>query len=169
MPTIDIPPGAGMEPIPAMVYGMLSAYRPRVAALLQDLTPGQLAQVPPGFNNSLAGLVVHVCQTEAIIAHAFLNRPLDDELTAALRGRPDEVLPRPTAETAASLTARLEASRALVAEGCAALRTADLERTIYWSAGRDVTMRWMLSLLITHQAQHFGQMQILRGHLSTAG
>ncbi|HWI62306.1 MAG TPA: DinB family protein [Symbiobacteriaceae bacterium] len=163
MPTIDISRHADLAAVPAFMLGSLEFGRNRLLAAMKDLTPEQLAKVPAGYGNSIATLALHIAATEVSFAHRIMGKPMTAELEAEypkhLAGTP---LPAPAPETtAAELTARLEKSRGILAEALAALSEADLAREIPMGPDRSATVGWMLAILLGHQSQHYGHIQMI--------
>ncbi len=166
MPKMDAPPPSGLDTAIAVRCVGLDAGQARLLDLLSELGPERLARVPAGLHNSLAALALHVAATEVRMAYRLTGRQPGD-IPAPLRAAylmdgPQSPLPQPQGETAATLRAKAEQARGLLREALASLREADLEREVVMGPERTATVRWMLTLLPSHQLQHFGQMQIIR-------
>lgn len=159
---LDLAVPAGLDPYVAGVVSTLTFARPRMLKVLEGLTPEQLMATAPGFANSLSSLALHVAGYEIVCAHRISGTPVPAEL------KPDFLLDRqgtvPVAEgeTADSLTAKLERSRAHLLAELAKLTAADLEREFGMGPERTGTVRWVLGLLPYHQSEHLGQMILLR-------
>lgn len=157
-----------MDPIVSLAYGQIVSGKNRLTALIQDLTPEQLAERPAGFKNSIASLIVHVCANEINWAHRLLGQPVPDELARDFpRGKPGEPILQPSGETAESLTAKIDRARALLEATFRQIKDADLARE--WPLGpeRTVTSRYGIMGMPTHLSQHFGQMQMIKQHLGS--
>ncbi len=166
MPKMDIQVPAGMGGCVALACAALDSGQARLLGLVQDLSPEQLEKVPAGLSNSLATLVVHVAATEVRMAHRLAGRPANDipgDVRAEyLMDVPQNPLPQPRGETAATLRAKAEKARGMLRDALAGLGDADLEREIVMGPERSGTVRWVLTILPSHQMQHFGQMQMIR-------
>jgi uncharacterized damage-inducible protein DinB len=152
-----------MEPFAAQAAGALEFGKARLLAGIEDLSPQQLAAVPPGFSNSIASLVVHVAGLEVGMAHGILGRPLPEDLKAEyLRDRPQNPIPQPANETAATLTAKLNRARGILLPVLEGLKAADLTREVVMGPNRSLTVRMILVMLANHQMQHYGQIQMIK-------
>ncbi|MFO7273253.1 MAG: DinB family protein [Bacillota bacterium] len=145
-----------------------------IKGAIRDLTPEQLAFVPPGLANSIATLVLHIAATELIVAEHMSGRQAPDELRRAVLldrytpapGAP--IAPADPGETAESLIAKLERARAEVLAVLEALTPADLERTFpFLPGGRPQPLTFFLHLLPFHIASHYGQIAIIKRFFRT--
>lgn len=167
MPKLDASLPTGVDPRVAVWCVGLDSGQTRMLALLKELGPDQLAKVPAGLSNSIATLLVHVAATEVRMAYRVMGRQVPADVPADLQAeylidQPQNPLPQPRGETAESLTAKAEKARRILKEALAGLGEADLERELHLGPDRSATVRWALSLLPTHQTQHFGHMQMIR-------
>ncbi|BAD40738.1 DinB family protein [Symbiobacterium thermophilum] len=143
-----------------------------IQGAIRDLTPEQLAFVPPGLANSIATLVLHVAATEVVVAEQVLGRRAAEDLRRAVlldRYTPAPGAPIPAAdpgETAESLIGKLERARAEVLGALEALTPADLERTFpFRPGGRPQPLTFFLQLLPFHIASHYGQIALIKRFL----
>lgn len=136
---------------------------------IRDLTPEQLAYVPPGFANSIATLVLHVAATEVVVCEQITGKQAPADLKKAVLL--DRYTPAPggpiafadPGETVESLTEKLERARAELTAVLEQLTEADLERGFPISAGgRPQPLTFFLHLLPFHLASHYGQVMIIR-------
>jgi uncharacterized damage-inducible protein DinB len=162
MPDVDVRLLAGVNPQVAVWCAGLDRGQGPILNLIQDLTPDQLAQVPPGLDNSIATLVLHVAAIEARMAHRIAGRPMPADLQAEfLLDQPQNPLPQARGETAETLRAKAEKARDLLRQTLADVGEADLAGQVPFGSGT-ATVRFALAVLPTHQAQHYGQMQMIR-------
>lgn len=143
---------------------------------IRDLTPEQLAFVPPGLANSIATLVLHVAATELVVVEQFTGRPVSEDLRRAVlldRYTPAPGAPIPPAdpgETAESLTGKLERARAELQALLEQLTPADLERTFpFRPGGRPQPLTFFLHLLPFHLASHYGHIAIIKRFFQQGG
>lgn len=166
MATLDIQKEPGFDPTIAGLWYAYKFGRGRFDRLLAGLTPEQLAAQPAGFNNSIAALVLHVAGTEVGFAHMIWGEEMPADLQAEfLMEQRGSTLPQPSGETADSLTAKLHKAEGMIKEALAGLTAEDLDREVT-PMGSAVTLRWLLSLVSYHATNHFGQLQMIKQHLS---
>ncbi|HEY3365590.1 MAG TPA: DinB family protein [Symbiobacteriaceae bacterium] len=148
----------------AGTVGPLEFGRQRLKATLEGLTPEQLSQVPTGLANSIATIAVHICATEANMAYRLMAQPLPDDLKAEflLNKGGTGLLPEATGETVESLTAKMDRSREMLIQVLGRISDGELDRELEFTGGRHPTVRWALALLPNHQAQHLGQIQMIK-------
>lgn len=166
MAAMDIQKEPGFDPTIAGVWYAYKFGRGRFDRLLAGLTPEQLAQRPAGFHNSIAALVLHVAGTEVGFAHLLWGTEVPEDLKAEfLLTQRAQTLPQPEGETAESLIAKLHKAEGMIKEALAGLKAEDLDRVVT-PMGSEVTLRWLLSLVSYHATNHFGQLQMIKQHLS---
>lgn len=167
MPTLDLNRHENLMPVAAFMLGQIDFGRNRLIASFKELTPEQLATTPAGFGNSIATLVLHIATTEVGFAHALLGKPVPEALAAEFpKHMPATPLPAMAAgATAQDLTAKLEKSRAILAEALSTLTLADLTREIPLGPDRSATVQWLIGILPGHQSQHYGHIQMIAKHL----
>jgi uncharacterized damage-inducible protein DinB len=160
---LDLTVPAGLDPYVAGAVSPLEFGRKRLQSVIEGLTPEQLAATFPGFANSIATLAVHIAGYEFVCAHRIAGTPVPDEIkTAFLLDKPMNPLPVAEGETAESLIARLERSRAYLLEHLAKVTAADLDRECALGPERTATVRWVLGLISYHQNEHLGQILLLK-------
>jgi uncharacterized damage-inducible protein DinB len=165
--TWDINAGRDMDPVIAATWNALSFGEPRLRDLIKELTPEQLTARPAQFKNSIASLVLHAAGTNVSFAHFLKGEPVAEDLKAEyLLNLPQNPIPQPEGETAASLTAKWEKAWQILHDALAGLTAADLDRELTHPKGQKFTVRWLLSLLPYHQTLHYGHMQMIRQHLA---
>jgi len=147
-----------------------------VKGAIRDLTPEQLAFVPPGLANSIATLVLHVAATEVAVCERISGRQApDDRRRAVLLDRYTPAPGAPLApagpgETSESLITTLERARAGLQAVLEGLTPSDLERTFpFGPGGRELPLTFFLNLLPFHQASHYGQIALIKRFLKPAG
>jgi len=161
----DLSVPADLSPFVAGVAASLDFGSRWLKGLVGELTPEQLAKEPAGFRNSIATLVVHIGAAEIHYAHQLTGIEVPDDLEREyLMEVPPNPLPAAAAETAESLTAKLEKARAILLRAMARVTEADLAREAEFGPDQQ-GVRWVLSLLPNHQAMHLGQILLLRKHL----
>lgn len=166
---IDVSVPENLTPYCSGVAAALALGQQRVRAALKDLTTEQLSAIFPGFVNSMATLVTHICATEVGCAYLLRGEPVPAHLqTEYLLDQPRSPLPTATGQTVESLTARMEAARSILLEALATISEADADKVIDFPGGRQVTVRWILGLLAHHQGQHQGQLLYLRKMVTQA-
>lgn len=171
MPKVDLARNETLHPAAALSLGSLDFFRPRLLTIIRELTPDQLSAQPTGFANDVATLCLHLAAVEVGLAHAILRRRLTPELLAEYKldhplagPLPRKVAPslaQAEGESAESLIAKLEKSRALLGEAMTAFTEADMDREFPINRETTATIRWALGMLPMHQAQHLGQIQML--------
>jgi len=141
-----------------------------VSRSVRDLTPEQLAFVPPGFGNSIAALLLHIGATEASVASLLAGREVPaDVRQAVLLDRYQPAVGSPIAaadpgETTESLLAKLQRARAELVTALEELTEADLDRTLPFG-DKPMPVPFFLNLLPFHIASHYGQIQIIKRFL----
>lgn len=136
-----------------------------IQALVEELTPEQLARVPAGFRNSIATLIVHTAGSEIYYAHRLTGTEIPDELKLEyLLDKPLSPLPAATGETAQSLIAKMVKAREVLLKAIARVSEADLLREANFGPDQQ-GVRWVLSLLPNHQAMHLGQVLLIKQHV----
>lgn len=154
-----------LHPAASASLGALDFGRERLLQAIQDLTPEQLAAKPDKFPNSIATLIVHLGASEVAFSHMIMGSKIPDNLVKEyLIDKRSNVLPEPEGETVASLTAKLEKSRALVQQAFASLSDADFDREVPLGQAK-ATVRWLVGVTPLHQHQHLGHIQMLVNHL----
>lgn len=165
MNRLDVPAATGMDPAVAMVWHAVEFARPRVTALIQDLSPEQLAARPAGFNNSLSSLVLHCAGTCINFAAWISGQPVPADLQAEFHlDQPAAPLYQPAGETAASLEAKWEKAHAVLRSALASV-SGDWGDRVLTVNGHDLTLRWLLALITFHTPDHYGQMVMVKQHL----
>ncbi|MFZ5815702.1 MAG: DinB family protein [Bacillota bacterium] len=164
MPTMDVTRHEGLHPAVGAYLSALDLGRSRLINSIKNLSPEQLEQRPAGFKNSIATLVVHCAATEVSFAHRIMGKPVPEELLAEFPPHKEELLPVITGETAESLQAKLQKSRAILQEAVKGLTAADLTRVIQPAPDRSYTVEWLLALLPVHLMGHVGHIQMIRQH-----
>jgi uncharacterized damage-inducible protein DinB len=166
MATLDIQKEPGFDPTIAGIWYAYKFGRSRFDQLLQGLSPEQLAQRPAGFHNSIAALVLHVASTEVGFAHLLWGTEVPADLQAEFQmEKRGQTLHQPEGETAETLVTKLHKAEGMIKEALAGLKAEDLDRVLA-PMGSEVTMRWLLSLVSYHATNHFGQLQMIKQHLS---
>lgn len=163
MPKLDLNRHENLAAVPGFALGAIEMGRGRLLAVIKDLTPEQLSKVPEGYGNSIATLVLHVAATEVSFACRLSGEPMTEELKADypphLMGTP---LPAPAPTTTAQeLTAKLDRSLGMLKKALAGLSEAEMNREIGMGPDRTATVPWMLGILLGHQMQHYGHIQMI--------
>lgn len=159
---IDIAVPGGLDPYVTGVVSTMELGRRNLLRTLEGLTPAQLTATAPGFANSIASLVLHVAGYELVCTHRIAGGAVPDALKAEYLLDRGQTVPVAEGETAESLTAKLERSRAYLLERLAKVTQADLDREFAMGPERSATVRWALALLSYHQSEHLGQMILLK-------
>ncbi len=166
MVALDLTMTPGLHPVVAQTLATVDFGRIRFIEALQDLSPEQLTQTPPGLSNSIATIVTHVASTEVRVAYLLNGDSIPDNLVKEFpQERSKGRLPIAESETAETLIAKLTKSRSILGDALSRLTEADLTREIFFDAERLLTGRRHLALLSNHQMQHYGQIQINRKFL----
>lgn len=157
-----------MNPTVTGYWHVLEHGKLGISNAVKDLADEQLFEVPAGFRNSIATLLIHVAATEVGLAHFLTGQTTSDELRAEYYiGRTDDgLLIEPKGETKASLLAKFDKARGLVKEALLKLTEADLERTITRPNGMQLPMRQYLAIYAAHPALHLGHIQYVKQNLS---
>lgn len=135
---------------------------------VKDLTDEQLFEVPAGFRNNIATILIHVAASETGLAHALAGQEISPEVRAEyFIGRTDDgLLIEPKGETKASLLAKFDRARGNLKEALLKLTEADLDRTITRPNGMQLPMRQYLSIYAAHPALHLGHIQYVKQSLA---
>lgn len=166
---IDVSVPENLTPYCSGVAAALALGQQRVRAALKELTAEQLSATFPGFVNSMATLVTHICATEVGCAYLLRGEEIPADLKAEyLLDQPRSPLPAAHGQTVESLVEKMEAARSILLGELAKISEADADRVIDFPGGRQVTVRWILGLLAHHQGQHQGQLLYLRRMVTQA-
>jgi uncharacterized damage-inducible protein DinB len=168
---IIVPP----EDYPSEVAGwvwMLADARQRTEQSLAGLSDEAINQRPPGGGNSIAMLLYHLAAIEmSYLYEDMLGVGWAPELDALLsyNVRDDEgQLAEVGEESLANHLARLDATRALTLRVVRGLAAGELRRArAVGEPGQPVryviTPEWILHHILQHEAEHRGQIGMLRG------
>lgn len=159
-----------MNPTVTGYWHVLEHGKLGITNIIKDLTEAQLFEVPAGFRNSIATLLIHVAATEIGLATSLAGETLSPEAKAEYYiGRTDDgLLIEPKGETKESLLAKFDKARASLKEQLLKLTDADLERTITRPNGMQIPMRQYLGVYAAHPALHLGHMQYVKQNLAKA-
>ena len=141
-----------------------------IQGAIRDLTPEQLAFVPPGLANSIATLAVHMAAVEVYVGEIMAGRRAPDGLRSAVllhRYTPEPGQPLAAAdpgETVDSLSEKLDRARAFLLGVLGGLTPDDLERTVT-AAARPTRVSFFMGMLPFHMASHHGQIMIIKRFL----
>ena len=160
---MDVKAPDNLSPYCLSVASALEMGQQRIINAIKDLGPELLAATVPGLTNSIATLVVHTCGTEVGAAYMLRGTPLPADLAAEyLLDKPRSPLPVAVGESVDTLLEKMRRARALLLEALSTISEQDADRQLDFHAGRQVTVRWVISLLPHHQGQHLGQIQCIK-------
>lgn len=155
----------GYEPEIGLALAMLADTRQRTHGLLEGLADADLDWTPAPGCNSIATVFYHLAAIEADWLYTeVLEIPFPPE-AAALFPRDvrdaDDLLSASQGETLAQLMARLDAVRALLLAAFQGMSAAEFRR-IRSLPDYDVTPEYVLHHLMQHEAEHRGEIGMLR-------
>lgn len=162
---LTIAPLPGYDPDIGIALAMFEQTRQRTKARLDGLADADLVWTPaPGFN-SIATILYHLAAIEADWLYTeILEIPFPAE-AAALFPRDvrdaDDLLTVAQGETFAQLTERLDAVRMLFLDALQGMSTAEFHRA-RTLPDYDVTPQYVLHHLMQHEAEHRGEIGMLR-------
>ena len=162
---LTIEPLPGYEPEVGLLLGMLEESRGRTKERLADLTDAELAWTPaPGFN-SVGTILYHLALIEADWLFAgVLEQAFPPEAVALFpEGVRDEEgrLTIARGESLRASVARLDAVRAMVLASFRGMSLAEFRR-VRSLPDYDVTPEYVLHHLMQHEAEHRGEIGMLR-------
>ena len=144
----------------------LADSRRRTKALVATLDSATLDWIPPGVRNSIGTLLYHIAATEMEwLCVELLEGPSFPPVVARLlpygvRDGHGSLVPV-RGESADVHVARLDETRRLLFDAIAAMDAESLRRPRA-TVGGTVTPAWVLQHLAQHEAEHRGQIQLLR-------
>ncbi|MDF2629576.1 MAG: hypothetical protein K0R39_3407 [Symbiobacteriaceae bacterium] len=157
-----------MNPTVVGVWHVLEHGKLGLTNAIKDLTEEQLFELPAGFRNNIATLIMHVAATEAGFAYTLSGQQMAPEVRAEYYiGRTDDgLLIEPKGETRESLLAKFDKARELLKDALLRLTEADLERSISRANGMQLPMRQFLGIYGAHPALHLGHIQLIKQALA---
>lgn len=165
--------GAGVAPEIAPWLWALGDARRRTLDGLAGLTPAVLDWTPPAGGNSIGTLLYHIALIEAdwLLAEVLEQPEFPPEVL--------ELFPLDVRDDGGGLTpclglapaahlARLDATRARLLAAFRPMSAAELRRTRHLPA-YDVTPEWVLHHLLQHEAEHRGEIGLIRALATQVG
>jgi uncharacterized damage-inducible protein DinB len=162
--TLTLP--VGFPPELALGLAALEDARRRTRATVTSLNESTINWEPPASRNSIGTLLYHIAATEMewLSVELLGGRELSSAVAQLLpHGVRDEqgALVRVRGETAEDHLARLDATRRHLVAALEAMSDAEWRRPRPTAQGT-VTPAWVLHHLAQHEAEHRGQIQLLR-------
>lgn len=162
---LTIDPLPGYDPQVGLALAMLEETRQRTRAHLDGLADADLDWAPAPGCNSIATVLYHLAVIEADWLYTEILETAYPPEAAALFPRDvrdaDDLLTAAKGETLAQLTARLDAVRGRFLDALRGMSAAEFRR-VRSLPDYDVTPEYVLHHLMQHEAEHRGEMGVLR-------